>query len=68
MPVVIDFVHYICCIFEVQMTLLTVTEMTFRGNSRSSVMSSFVRLLGLNHWKSRLHLFQIKVAEMTLKV
>jgi len=47
MPVVIDFVHYICCIFEVQMTLLTVTEMTFRGNSRSSVMSSLLDCLDL---------------------
>jgi len=46
------------------MKLFTVPEITFKSHSRSSAMSSFIRLHGLR-LKSRLHLF---IAEMTLKV
>jgi len=40
-----------------------VPEMTFKGHSRSSAMSSFVRSLGLSirDRKSRLHLFSDKI-------
>jgi len=47
-----------------------VPEMTLKGHSRSSAMSSSVRLpgLSLSDRKSRLHLFSDKIAEMTMKV
>jgi len=45
---VIDFVHDLSCIFEIQTTKpFTVVEMVFKGHSRSSAMSSFSRSLGL---------------------
>jgi len=48
----------------------TVAEMTLKGHSRSSTMSSFVMSPGLHvrDRKSRLHLLSDKTAEMTLKV
>jgi len=40
MNVVICFIHYICCDFEIQtMKPIIVPEMTFKGHSRSSAMS-----------------------------
>ena len=67
LTVVIDFVHYICCIFE--MKRFIVTEMAFNGHSVSSAMSSFIRSLRFlsETGKSRLQLFLDKIAEMTLK-
>jgi len=52
---------HMCCIFEIQ-TPFTVPEMTFKGQSRSSAISSFVRLHGLfiRDWKSKQHLFSDK--------
>jgi len=47
-----------------------VPEMTFRVHSRSSAMSSFVRLPGLSSETGRVGCtcFQTKIAEITLKI
>jgi len=48
----------------------TVSEMTFKGHSRSPAMSYFIRSPGLfmTDWKSKLHLLSDKIPKMTLKV
>ena len=46
---VIDVVHYICCIFNIQtIKPFIVSEITSKGHSRSSAMPPFVILSGLN--------------------
>ena len=65
----IDFIHSICCIFDIQtIKLFIVFEMNLRGYSRSSAMSSFIRSPSIRDWRSRLHLLSEKTADMTLKV
>jgi len=68
---VTDFVHCARCIFELHtMKLFTAAEMAFKGHSRSTAMSSFVRSPrpSIRNQKSRLRLFSDKIAEMTLKM
>jgi len=47
-----------------------VLEMTFKGHSRYSAVSSFVRSpqFSIGDQNSRLHLFSDKIAQVTLKV
>jgi len=46
---VINFADYICCIFDIQTKKpYVVPETTFKGNSISSTVLSFVRSPGLN--------------------
>ena len=65
--VVIDVVHYFMLYFEILTTkLFIVPDMNFKGHSRSSAMSSFVRSpeLSITDQKSGLHLFSEKNREL----